>query len=202
MNEKTLSTLEFPKILERLAQYTSFSASGDLARGLQPTIDLEEARSRLAQVTEARFLLSVNADISVGGAHDVRPLADLAAHGGVLQPAELLDVKSTLISARTIARTFEKNKTQYPRLAEMAADLPTAPAVVEAITHAITERAEVADYASPKLATLRREVRVAHDRLMSKLERMINDPKTVPLLQEPIITQRDGRYVIPLRADF
>lgn len=108
MDEKTLVMLEFPKILERLAGYTSFSASGELARALAPTTDLDDARLRLAQTSEARRLLSIDADVSVGGVHDVRPQVDLAEHGAMLEPTDLLAIKTTLIAARTIARTLDR----------------------------------------------------------------------------------------------
>ena len=74
--------------------------------------------------------------------------------------------------------------------------------IIELISRCISERGDVMDSSSVKLAQIRREVKTAHDKLLSKLERMINDPKNTPMLQEAIITQRDGRYVIPLRAEF
>ena len=202
MDEKSLTTLEFPKILERLAAYAAFSASAEMARALRPTADLDEARTRLARTSEARRLLDIYGDVSVGGARDIRPLADLARRGGVLQPAELLEVKNTLISSRELHRTLERLGADFPHLVELAAPLPPPPGVVDAISRAISERAEVMDHASDKLASIRRELKISHERLLTRLERMINDPRTAPMLQEPIITQRNGRYVIPLRADF
>jgi DNA mismatch repair protein MutS2 len=72
--------------------------------------------------------------------------------------------------------------------------------LVDSISHAISERAEILDSASDKLGAIRRELRTAHDRLMTRLQRMVSDPKNTPMLQEALITQRDGRWVIPLRA--
>jgi DNA mismatch repair protein MutS2 len=202
MDDKTLQTLEFPKILERLAGYTAFSASADLARKLHPSNQLDEALSRQARTSEARKLLSVNDTVSIGGAHDVRPKADLAMRGGVLDAQDLLDVKSTLISARDLARTFERQQIEYPQLSQIAVDLMPPPGVVDVISRTISDRGDVMDSASPKLAQVRRDTKIAHDRLMSRLERMVNDARTAPMLQESIITQRNGRYVIPLRAEF
>jgi len=199
MDAKTLQVLEYPKILERLKSYCDFSASMDLARSLEPTDSYDLALARLAETTEARNLFSTN-DIGVGGAHDIRPAADLAARGGVLDPQQLLDVKSTLISCREIKKSLERKMDEYPRLAQMAAGLPESHGIVDAITRVLSERGEVLDSASPKLATLRREIKIAHDRLMSRLQKYLTD--SASKLQEPIITQRDGRYVIPLRAEF
>lgn len=202
MDEKTLRTLEFHKVLDRLAGFAAFSASAELARALRPVTDLDEAQARLKRTSEACKLLSINADVSVGGTTDIRPLADLAARDGVLTPADLLSVKTTLEVGRQLGRTFEKAKSEYPALAVIAAAFPPPPGIIESISRCISEHGEILDSASDKLMTIRRELRVAHDRLLSKLERMINDPRSAPLLQDPIITQRNGRYVIPLRADF
>ena len=201
MDSKTLSVLEYPKILARLADFCDFSASADLARTLQPTPDFEEALARLAGTSEARTLL-VTSDLTIGGAHDIREQVDLAAHGGMLDPKELLDVQSTLVSMRDLRRFFGKHAEASPHLADVACRLPAPVGVIEAISRCIADNGEVADSASPRLYDLRRQVRVAHDRLMSRLQRYLTDSSTASKLQDSVITQRDGRYVIPLRAEF
>ncbi len=202
MDEKTIVTLEYPKVLERLAGYAAFSASAELARNLQPANHLEEAL-RLQKITsELRLLITVNGDITVGGATDIRPLVERAARRGVLDPSELLAVKDTLVSARSLARYFEKAAAQYPTLGMIAAAFPPPPGVIDTISRAISERGEILDQASDKLGRLRHEVRIAHERLMARLQRMVSDPKITPMLQEALVTQRNGRYVIPLRAEF
>src|SRR5687768_14406450 len=199
MDSKTLQVLEYPKILERLRAFCDFSASMDLARALQPTDSYDLALARLAETSEARTLFATS-DIGIGGAHDIRPAAELAARGGVLDPQQLLDVKSTLISCRELKKSLERRTDETPRLAQIAVGLPESHGIVDAITRVLSERGEVLDSASPKLATLRREIKIAHDRLMSRLQRYLTE--SANKLQEPIITQRDGRYVIPLRAEF
>jgi DNA mismatch repair protein MutS2 len=202
VDPKSIVTLELPKILERLAGYAAFSASATLARSLYPTADTAEAQRRLAMTSEARRLLSTRPDLTIGGAHDVRPHASAAAIGAVLEPVALLDVRNTLIAGRTLWRLFEKLDREAPHLAELAKGLQPAPGVVEAISRALDERGEVLDSASEALAGIRRELRVAHERLLGKLQKLITDPKVTPLLQEAIITQREGRFVLPLRAEF
>ena len=201
MDSKTLSVLEYSKILARLADFCDFSGSAELARLLTPTPDFNEATARLAETSEARNLL-VTADLSIGAAHDIRAQVSLAAHGGVLDPKELLDVQSTLVAMRTLRRFFEKHVEVSPHLADIAYRLPSPTGLVEAIGRCITDSAEVADNASPKLYDLRRHVRVSHDRLMTRLQRYLTDASTASKLQDSVITQRDGRYVIPLRAEF
>ena len=202
MDDKTLKMLEFPKIIEKLAGYAAFSASVDLAQALQPAASLAEANERLARTTEARHLLSLNDSVGVGGASDIRPLAALAQRGGVLSEIDLLAVSNTLVAARVLARSMEKNASIYPHLCEIARQFPPPAGIIESISRCISDHAEVLDSASPKLQSIRAEVKVSRDRLMSKLERLINDSHTAPMLQESIITQRNGRYVIPLRAEF
>ncbi|MBI5943425.1 MAG: endonuclease MutS2 [Chloroflexi bacterium] len=201
MDSKTLNVLEYPKILGQLAGFCDFSASMDLARELEPTSSHELAAARLAETTEARKLLSMES-AGVGAAHDIRPQVDLAARGGVLDPHALLDVKSTLISCRDLKKSFEKRAAEYPRLTQITLGLPDTHGLVDAITRILSERGEILDSASPKLGDIRRNLRIAQDRLMSRLQKYVTDSKTVSMLQEPIITQRDGRYVIPLRAEF
>ncbi|MCL4528382.1 MAG: endonuclease MutS2, partial [Chloroflexi bacterium] len=199
MDSKTLHVLEYPKILTRLAGFCDFSASADLANTLQPTSNYEEAKRLLAETSEAGFLLTTH-DLSIGGAHDIRPAADLTARGGVLDPQSLLDIKSTLISCRALKKSLEKSADDSPRLSAIAVGLPESHGIIDAITRVLSERGEVLDSASDKLASLRRQVKVARDRLMSRLQRYLTE--SASKLQELIITQRDGRYVIPLRAEF
>ncbi len=199
MDSKTLRLLEYDKILTRLASFCDFSASAELARLLQPTSYFEEASRLLAETTEARYLLSTR-DLSIGGSHDIRPSVDLAARAGVLDPQALLDIKSTLIACRDLKKSFEHAEDQTPHLARAAAGLPETFGLVDAISRVLSERGEVLDSASPRLADIRRQLRVSHDRLMSRLQRYLTESGNK--LQEPIITQRDGRYVIPLRAEF
>lgn len=202
MNEKTLHVLEYPKVLEKLAGYCAFAGSAEMARQMRPTTEIEQARRWLGETSEGVRLLNTRPDLTIGGVRDVRAAVDLARHGGVLTPTDLLDVKSTLIAARTLARTFERLSEQFPLLCEIVGRIPAPSGLIDAITHALSDRGEVLDSASVKLAAVRREMRIAHDRLMSRLQRIVSDPRNGQMLQEALITQRDGRYVIPLRSEF
>jgi DNA mismatch repair protein MutS2 len=201
MDSKTLQVLEYPKILARLAEFCDFSASSELAGALRPTADFEDALIHLAETSEARKML-VTTDLTIGGAHDIREQVDLAAHGGVLDPKELMDVQSTLVSMQHLRRFFDKRAETCPRLADIAFRLPAPAGLIDAIARCIGDNAEVVDGASPRLYDLRRQVRIAHDRLMTRLQRYLTDSSTAPKLQDGVITQRDGRWVIPLRAEF
>ena len=200
MDSKTLQVLEYNKVRERLKAFCDFSASMELALALEPTDSFDLAIARLAETTEARSLFSTNDNIGIGGAHDIRQAVDLAARGGVLDPEQLLDIKSTLISCRELKKSLERKTDELPRLSQIAVGLPDPHGIVDSITRILSDRGEVLDSASPKLADLRREIKIAHGRLMSRLQKYLTE--SANKLQEPIITQRDGRYVIPLRAEF
>jgi DNA mismatch repair protein MutS2 len=202
MDAKSIATLEYQKVLDRLSGYTSFSASTSMVRALRPTNDYALAVERQARTTEARRLLSDHADLSIGGARDVRPLAELAARGGVLIPEELLDIRSTLISSRDLLRFFTKLDLAIPHLRSIAAGLEPPAGVIEAISAVISDKAEVLDSASAKLTVLRFEVKAANDKVMSKLGRMLTESTTARMLQEPLITMRNNRYVIPIKAEY
>jgi DNA mismatch repair protein MutS2 len=202
MDSKTLETLEYPKILERLAGYCAFPVSAEKARQLLPSSDILEAISRQRATSEAVQLLTTHPQLTIGGARDIRESLSLAERGGVLSPGELLDVKYTLIAARNLGRLFERKESQYPQLSDLASRLPPAAGLIDTISRAISERGELLDSASAELKRIRHDVRVVHDRLLGKLQRMVSDPKFTPYLQEALVTQRDGRYVLPLRAEF
>jgi len=202
MDPKDLRTLELPIVLERLAQLTDFSASRQLALDLVPSTYLEIAQQLQAETTEARHLLAGDGKLTVGGARDVRSRVEAAARGGVLEPQELLDIQATLISARTLARRFKKEVGTYPVLSRIASDLSNETELIDSISRTIDDRGLVRDEASRKLSSVRRNLRSARERVGKKLQSMVSDPKVVSMLQEPIVTQREGRSVIPLKAEF
>lgn len=202
MDEKTLQTLEYHKILQRVAEQTSFEPSKEKAGELRPASDLATAQIYQSETQEAVQLLITHPEFTIGGARDCREQLTLASHGGVLAPVDLLDVKSTLIAGRTLVRTVERLADGYPLLAERAALMPLPIGLIDAITRTISDRGEVLDSASARLAIIRRDLRVVHERLLAKMQRMVSDSSIAQYLQEALVTQRDGRYVLPLRSDF
>ena len=202
MNPKSAHILELPKILEQLARYAAFSASVELALDLTPTPYLDEARDRQQETTEARLLLASHDHVTIGGARDVRGDALAAARGVVLDPQTLLDIRATLRQATTLHRLLGRLNNQFPRLADIADRLEECTALQHEIGRVLDDTGEVLDSASPKLASIRREMRIAFDRLQAKLHNIVHNANNAPYLQETLITQRHGRYVIPLKAEF
>jgi len=199
---KHLNTLEFPKILQRLAYHADFSASKELALALMPACHLPEILESQAETSEACRLLSINPDVSIGGARDVRPLLEQAIRSSVLLPAELLDIRQTLVAARNLERVITRLSDQLPRLADIAGRIQECPGLIQEIGRCIGDNGEVLDSASSDLARIRTELGVVHQRLLDRLNKIVHSSQNSPYLQETFITQRQGRYVIPLRAEF
>jgi DNA mismatch repair protein MutS2 len=196
---QTLETLEFPKVRQHLARHAAFSVSRDLALNLTPSVDMVEVRRRLRLTDEARRLLNETPDVTIGGARDVRPAVGLARRGGVCDAATFLEIAATLASGRRLRAMLQKLDPEiFPLLREIAANLPLLPEIEDAIERAIGDDGQVLDSASPKLARLRTEVRTAFNRLQEKLHNLILSHGDA--LQEPIITVRNGRYVLPVKA--
>lgn len=202
MNEHFLEILEYNKILERLAEHTAFSASRELALALRPSSDETEVQRRQQETTEAKALLAKRVDLTVGGAHDVRPLARRAALEAALSPEELLAVWNTQRCARDLYQKLAPLEGEAPLLAGLAAQIRPLHHVIAEIERCLDADGRVLDTASPELARIRRESHVARERLLDRLRRMVADPQTARFLQEPIVTERNGRYVIPLKAEF
>jgi DNA mismatch repair protein MutS2 len=197
-----VGTLEFDAVREQLARHASFSAGRELALGLLPTSEVDEARRRLAATGEALQLPGLRPGLHMGGVHDVRPLAERARVGGVLAPDELLDVASTVRSARAWRRGLATLRDETPTLLELAeVYLGDHSGLAEDIQDAIGEGGDVLDSASPALGRLRTELRGAHDRLVTRLREIMSSPPYRDVVQDPVVTQRAGRYVIPIRAE-
>jgi len=200
MHEKSILTLEYPKILAKVAKEAAFSASKELVMELEPTPDLEEARRRLAYTTEASRLIDLQADAGVRGARDIRALLARAARDGVLIPSDLLEVLATTQSALFVARLLEKlDPETFPLLHKLGVAIPQRPQIARRIEETVSEEGEVLDTASPKLQKLRFDIRGASQRLHERLRTLVNEFS--PALQEHIITIRNDRYVLPVKAE-
>jgi DNA mismatch repair protein MutS2 len=198
---KAIITLELDKILEQLAGYASFSAGAELARALRPAAQPDVAQRWIAETSESRLLLTVKPGASIGGARDVRQMAARATRGVTLLPQDLLQVRQTLVAAARLKKTILGGDHEFPLLAQMARGLTECPALTQAIDRALDDQGAVLDGASPKLARLRREMRLVRDRIHEKLQRLLGS-NSAQYLQEPIVSQRGGRWVVPLQSSF
>ncbi len=202
MDAHALRTLEFDKILARLARHTSFAAGRELALALTPSPEYREVVRRQRETAEARRLLQLKPRTGLGGAHDVRPLAEKAGRGGVIDPPQdLLDIATTLECARDLKYAISKLDEALPLLADAVSVIEPLTKLIDDINRCISQRGEVTDQASTALGAIRRQVRTLHDRLYQRLEELLASSIAKGIALEPIITLRDGRYVIPVKAD-
>lgn len=201
MNPHALRVLEFDKILNRVASFCAFSGGEGVARSLLPSDDLPTVQDWMAQTREATELLTQKNDISFGGVSDIREMVTKAERGSMLLPGEMGEIRNTLMRSRTLQRTLTRLDRQFPHLADMAQGIEPCDHVIGEISRCINDRGEVVDGASSALSHIRGELRVAQDRLLSTLDRLVQSSAMQPYLQEAIVTQRQGRYVIPVRAE-
>lgn len=201
MEAKHLQALELDKILQLLEGFCTFSLGKELARRLSPSSRYEEVWRRQKETGEARHLLSLRPHLSLASATDVRELARQAAKGHVLAPQELRDIATTLGLARSIKGLLGALKERLPVLASLSRGIGELTPLITQIDEAIDLRGQVKDDASPVLRQIRKEVKQAHDRLLAHLERIASSPVGRKALQEPIITMRQGRYVLPVRVE-
>lgn len=199
-----LRKLEFSEILDRLARRCRFGVAAERARELGPSGDVETVRYLLVVTAEAVDLLTNFPDVHIGGSRDIRELVERAEKGGRLQPHELLLVLDTVNAARDLRRTFLRLpdvEPRFPSLLEFVDHLADLPDLQADINRSIGPRADVLDTASLELARIRREVRIAHSRLMDRVNSLIGGGRYATALQDSLVTMRDGRYVIPVRSD-
>jgi DNA mismatch repair protein MutS2 len=204
VHEQVLAKLEYPAILDRLAQQCRFSVAAEKARELGPSGDQSTVAYLLDVTAEAVDLLTEFPDVTIGGARDVRSLVQRAAKGARLQPPELLQVLDMISAARNLRRALlrlPEVETRFPHLHEFADHLSELPDLEADINRSIGPRGDVLDTASAELGKIRRDVRVAHSRLMDRLNALVSGSKYASVLQDSIVTTRDGRYVVPVRAD-
>jgi len=201
MDRKTLVTLEYPRVLSALADLCHFNPARERALELQPLTDLVLIRDLQRETAEALSLLNLHPGTTVGGARDLRPITADARRGLVLEPSRLLQVKDTLVAVRNLTRLMIKVEGEYPALGAISQQLPESLGLVSAITVVVSDQGEVLDTASPKLAQIRKDLVMRQNRLKSRMDQMLKKPEIAKFLQESLITQRNGRYVLPLKAE-
>jgi DNA mismatch repair protein MutS2 len=151
---------------------------------------------------EARRLRAVQPNVGLGAASDIRTLVQKAALGGVLDAGELLAVRDTIAAARNLRGNLTRLSGQVPLLADLAKTIDDLGDLHAEVGACISRRGDVLDSASPALASLRAQVHAAHDRLTRRTQEVLANAVARGIVQDPIVTLRSGRYVIPVKADF
>jgi len=201
VDEKTLTKLEYNRILEKLAANCLSPMGQELAFALRPITDLNEIIRWQEETSEARELQRLEPTLPATGIHDIRAELARVRIGAVLEPEELLRVSETLKAARRL-KGFLASRPKYPRLQHWADMLGVFPRLEERIRECISEEGEVADQASPELQRLRRQIGNLQSRIKERLDHYIRSPEFQKYLQDPIVTIRGDRYVIPVKQEY
>ena len=201
MMKKSLQTLELQSVLDRCAFFAVSEEAKKRIRGLLPQTEAELAEDMLLETNEARNLLRKNGSPGFGGLKDISLSILRVRRGGTLNLKELLEIAQLLKTVRTLKGYLnEENETSL--LAPMFSSLLANKYLEERIFSSVMSEEELSDLASPELADIRRHRRSINDRIRSVLQKMISSPGTQKMLQENLITIRQGRFVIPVKAEY
>lgn len=200
-SEKSLVTLELPAVLEMLAQQAVGDTAKEAALSLSPSGDRAEVKRRLDETTAAKTMMVVRGSPSFSGVKDVRPSLARADLGGALNTRELLDIARVLQCARLVRGYLADDTEGKTSIDHLFYALHTNKFLEEKINNSITGEDEIADGASSELASIRRQMRAAAARARDALQKIISSPGYAKALQEPIITMRSDRFVVPVKAD-
>ena len=198
--EKSIQTLELPKVLEKLAAEAVTAEGKERSRALRPMTDADDVRRALAETTAALNMLTLRGSPSLSGVKPVGHSLERADRGGALNPRELLDIAAVLSAARSARDYAAGNNTEKTILDPLFANLTANKFLEDKITGSILSEEEIADSASSELADIRRHMRAAAAKVRDVLNKLISSSQS-RYLQDAIITQRNDRYVVPVKAE-
>jgi DNA mismatch repair protein MutS2 len=208
MDAHGLRVLEYDKIVGIVAGYALSAPGRQAVAGLAPAAARDTVARLLGETREYLGLLRTGERAPLDGIKDIgRALAALHAAGGTLPAMDLLDVASTLAAGRRVKLFFERREgrlrePQCPLVGGIAARIRPLPDVEKAITDAVDEAGEVRDSASPDLRRVRKQLRRVREEILGRLESILRRAEAQKVLQDGVITQRDDRYVLPLKPNF
>ena len=199
--ERSLNILELPVVLDMLAAEAVTDGGKEACRSLRPSSDRLEVKNRLAETSAAKEMMVVRGSPSLSGIKDIRPSLSRADLGGSLNTIELLNIARVLQCARLVKGYTSDDKLGKSCIDHLFAALHANRFLEEKITGSIVGEDEIADSASSELANIRRKIRAASARVRDCLQKIISSPSYAKVLQEPIITMRSDRFVVPVKAE-
>ena len=200
ISEKTLKTLEFDRIREMLADCALTEGAKALAVRLEPSDDADVILRRQRHTSDARALMDIKGLPPFGDVHDMGDICERAEKGSALSPRELLSVAGILRSSRMLLDYIRNNKTSETSLDDIFERLMPSRSTEDKITRAIISEDMIADEASPALGDIRRKMRAASGKIKEALQKYVSGSHS-KFLQENIVTMRNGRYVVPVKAE-
>lgn len=198
--EKSLQKLELPQVLQLLSACAGSIGGKEACLRLSPTTDLEEVELLLQQTTAASDLCDRKGNLVFGDVTDVSASLERAERGGTLQPKELTRIAGILRCART-TRGYVSEDDEKTVLDSLFSALTPNKYLEDRIFGAILSEDEIADTASAALADIRRHMRIQSGKIRDSLQKVISSPAYSKFLREPIITIRQGRYVVPVKSE-
>lgn len=200
--EKSLRILELPSVLELLSREAVSAAAKEAALSLTPSGEAREVERRIAQTSDAKRMMISKGSPSFYGVRDVRAGLSRAELGGVLNPRELLDIAAVLCSARAVKSYISDFAAEKSSIDYLFASLRANKYLEETISSSILSEDEIADSASADLADIRRKMRAASSSAKEALRKIVSSTTYAKALQEPIITTRSDRYVVPVKVEY
>ena len=198
--EKSIRVLELPRLLEMLEHHAVSAEAKARARRLTPSDDFGEVNRLLDETDAARKMIMLRGSPAFGGVRDVGESLSRAERGGMLNTRELLDIAGLLTNVRRV-QDYYKEDEEGTVIDKLFLSLHPNRFLEEKITTAILDENEIADAASPELAEIRRHKRAAAAKGRQILQRIISSPSYRNVLQDALITQRGGRFVVPVKAE-
>lgn len=202
MNDKALRVLEYQKIIDMLVGECSSVLSREKAAELKPMHDAFDIQEALSDTDEAMVVLLKKGAPPFGNFYDISGFTHLAAKGGCLSMKQLLEVGYNLNSARRVASYLSSDLPELPRIDGLASAICVLQQLEENITRSIISEDEMADSASPELRRIRHAILKQNEDIKSKIQKIVGSSSNQAYLQEAIVTMRQGRYVIPVKAEF
>lgn len=202
MQDKSLRVLEFTKIREQMASFALTEPGSAACRDLLPYHNLSQAVTAQEETEEAQVVLSFRGEHPLRSFKDVRPWINLCMKGSTLSPRALLDIADCLEASSCAKRALDTDNDKTPILLGLGSALSTNYHLEHSIKDAIISDEEIADNASQQLASIRRQMRLCNDRIKEKLRALTQSSSFSKYLQEPLVTVRNGRYVIPVKQEY
>ena len=199
--EKSIRTLELPAVLELLARHAVSDEAKARCLRLRPSTEAAAVEHLLDETDAAKVRVGLHGSPSFAGVKDVSRPLDRADHGGVLNTRELLDIAGVLTAARRVSDYDAERQGEATAIDRLFSALHVNRYLEDKIRNAILDEETIADTASPELADIRRSMRAAASKGRQILQRIISSPSYAKVLQEALITQRDGRFVVPVKAE-
>lgn len=199
---KYRSKLEYPKVVARLAEYASFAVSRELLLNIKPKKDITAAKREIDATTEGVELLRLHPLYTVGTCRDIRDALRRVELGGALDVEQLVMVADTCRASRHNKEFFSQLKGHFPQMVEQAHKLGIFKTIETAVDKAVGPDGQIADGASVRLSGIRQRIRMYEGQIKERLDNFIKNPNTAKFLQEPIVTLRGGRFVVPVKQEY